>query len=458
MQVGATVARRYLLEREEEHDLPGVRRYGARDTRLNQAVTVDVITSPAPTLVVASAGRARVLRDKRLARVLAAGREAVDGEQLSYVVTERPDGVALDALLGQVAMMPSVAAAVVGEAAAGLARAALAGMHHGAMRAQAITVTQRGLVKVSGLGLDGELASQARQGRGRSERNDSLALGAIFVEAVTGRPVSEVSVDDLPEDLTEPARDLAVLAIKGRGPTTLAQITRALGSGDASVLRVMALEAPSLWWPAAPAAPVVTAGQGEAVATEVTAATEVVTQEAIPADLAVEDTVPDDAAAGEVVTGEIVADEVALTTEAPGEILDAELVPTEPAPQRARTRFGGAVDDIDEFHDIVAEQNLSPKLSIAEVALTRLQQRFPQSAGLARAVEFAHERASRPAPLNAGPLILGLMLTVLFVVGIVALSHIGKPFDPDYDRHNNPANTYPAYTFTPRVPSADDEG
>ena len=120
MQLGSSVARRFVLEREEEYDLPGVTRFVARDSRLDREVIVDIVTAKAPSAVIGAAGRARVLRDKRLARVLAAGRQREGDERIDYVVSERPSGVRLADLLGTVVFEPHTAAALIGEAAAGI--------------------------------------------------------------------------------------------------------------------------------------------------------------------------------------------------------------------------------------------------------------------------------------------------------------------------------------------------
>ncbi|NTV38902.1 MAG: hypothetical protein HGA51_02955, partial [Demequinaceae bacterium] len=113
---------------------------------------------------------------------------------------------------------------------------------------------------------------------------------------------------------------------------------------------------------------------------------------------------------------------------------------------RPRTRFGGAVDDLDEFHDIVAAQNEGTQQSVAEAVLERLHQRFPSSAPLANAAAVARRRAQAAAPLNAGPLLVAILLVTVFVAAIVGASLLTKPYVPDFDGYNNPAQTYPEYT------------
>ncbi len=144
VQAGDLIARRFRLVRTEEYDIPGATRFVAHDTRLDQDVTVDIVSSTAPTSVVRAAHRAQVVRDRRLTRILAASSEQRDGERLTYVISERPAGVRLDELLGKVALMPTTAAAIVGEAASILDVPLRSGAHHGMIRPQSLTVTPRG--------------------------------------------------------------------------------------------------------------------------------------------------------------------------------------------------------------------------------------------------------------------------------------------------------------------------
>lgn len=495
MQVGASIARRFVLVAEEPYDLEGVRRFVGQDTRLERPVTIDIVTSLAPSAVVDAAGRARVLRDKRLARVLAAGRERDGNDRYAYIVTERPTGVHLEDLLGRVVFVPRAAAAVVGEAAAALQTASLAGEHHGLIRPRALSVTESGRVIVSGMGLDGELGVQSGKARGRGERTDAVALAQVYLTAITGLAAESVTVADLPDDLSPAALKLAKAAIKGSGPKTLADVTTALGVGDTAVLRGMAHEAPSLWWPVAPAvvapveavveAPVVDAAPAApapAVAAAVVAppkadepavaepvVDEAVVVESEPAPGELEDAtielppVTDEIAVvatphlqpEDVVDGELMSTDLAAPVA--DDVVDAEIVRTDEIPvPRPLTRFGGAVDDIDEFHDIVTDQNQEERPTVVEATMLWLRERFPDSEPIARASEAAHRRANTQAPINAGPLLVGLAITAVVIVAVMAMSTVGEPYDPDFDRHNNPENTYPAYTFgVEPSPSAD---
>jgi hypothetical protein len=428
VQAGETIGRRFRLERTEEYDVPGATRFVARDTRLDQDVYVDIVSSMAPTAVVRAAHGSQVVRDRRLTRVLAARSERRGSDRLTYVVSERPTGVRLDQLLGQVAFLPATAAAIVGEAAAILGVPLRSGMHHGMIRARSLTVTPRGRVMLSGLGVEGELGSQAHLIRGRTERADAIALARIFVTAVTALDADAVTAEDLPDDLTEPARDLCEALLRGSGPLTLAQITEALGAGETDALSALAAEAPTLWWSPPPL---------------VEAPVEVV-----------EAPVEDDAAAAEIEAPP--EDAAEADVEADDEDGGAE-EPADPSSARLRTRFGRAVDDIDEFHDIVAAQNVDPAPSVLEAILERLHKRFPQSAPLSDLAAAAHRRAQTVAPFNIGPLLVALLIVALFVAAVIGAAMITQPIDAPLDGYNNPSQTYPEYTFG-QTPTPNPEG
>ncbi len=474
MHVGATIARRYVLDSEDSYDLDGVQRFIAHDTRLDRKVNVDIVTCKAPSAVVSAAGRARVLRDKRLARVLAAGRERIGGASVPYIVTERPAGIHVADLLGKVVFVPDAAAAVVGEAAAALQVAVQAGEHHGMVRPSALFVTDRGRVIVSGMGIDGELAVQAGRSRGRGEKADAVALAKVFLTAITGMPADEVTVDDLPDDLSPAAAKLARAAVKGSGPKRLADVTAALGVGDTRLLRAMAEEAPSLWWPSAPvveAVPSVETVPADALPVVETVPADASRTVGAPLDVEAparpvqpdaparpEGPAPDDHPTQELppVEAEILTAAEGTGTEVEvSDIVDAEVVRTDELPVvRPRTRFGGAVDDIDEFHDILTDQSRTTKPTIVEVTLQWLHARYPDAQPLAQASEAARRRAQLEASINPGPLLVGLGVVALFVASMLALDAIGREWEPDFERYNLPAATYPVFTFGPDGPGA----
>ena len=434
VQAGDRIARRYVAVRPDDSPLDGATSFVGRDERLHRDVTIHVLSSIAPTAVVKAAHRARLVGDPRFARVLVASTEGTGANRRSYVVTERPQGIALDAMLGKAALAPDVAAAVIGATADALARAAQAGTFHGIIAARHVVVTAQGRVVITGLGFEGELASQAGKRSRYRDRDDAVALARLYVEAVTGRAFGDVLPDDLPEDLSLAAHELAVSTIKGKGPRTLDALVDALGAGSYPALRLLASEAPRLWWPAAPVADAPLADA------PVADAGETATVEAAPADVAPAEAAP---------VGETAIDAAPIEAE----IVDEDaIIEVEPL-QRPLTRFGRAVDDLDEFHDIIAAQNEVVRPSILEAILSRLANRFPGSNALARAALVARERAQAPAPFRPGPLLVSLFIVAVFVASMVAIDRIQTPIDPIGD--GDPGENYPEFSFAPKPPGSE---
>lgn len=450
MQAGDTIARRYLLVRADDDHLPGLIRYLARDTRLDVDVTVDIVTSRAPSAVIRAAQQVRVLRDKRLNRVLAAGVERRGNDRVFYVATERPVGVRLDSLVGRIAFAPASAAAAIGEAAAALAAVAGTGTHHGLVRAESITITDGGRVMLSGLGIDGVIAAQSGLAKIRNERTDAVALTNLYVAAITAMDPAEATEADIPADVPQAAKDLCRALIKGSGPTSLADVTAALGTGDSRILKALVAEAPSLWWPRSAVAPAPAPLEGWVGAFGVVEG-EGAEEELDGRSTDVEDGLAwDGPADDDLVDAELVNADLVAAESVEGDVIDGDVIDL--APERPRTRFGRAVDDLDEFHDIVAAQNVGTQESVAEALLERLSQRFPRSAPLANAATVAHRRAQASAPINVGPLLLAVLLVGLFVATVIGASLITRPYVPTFDGHNNPPQTYPPYTFGPTIP------
>ncbi len=458
MQAGETIARRYVLARADEEYLPGLVRYVARDTRLDVDVTVDIVTCRAPSAVIRAAQQARVLRDKRLNRVLSAGIERRGNERTFYVVTERPSGVRLDELLGNIAFAPASAAASIGEAAAALATVASTGVHHGLVRAESITITEQGRVMVSGLGIDGVIAAQSGRAKVRNERTDAVALANLYLAAITAMDPAEVTEADIPTDVPLDARNLCHALIKGAGPTSLADVTAALGTGDSRILKALVAEAPSLWWPRSPVIPAPSPqGDVEEGPAHDRVEGEPDLEDAGVGDDDIVDAGPVDAGPvdtalvdDELVDNELVNADLVAAKAAGSDVIDADIVDL--VLERPRTRFGRAVDDLDEFHDIVAAQNVGTQRSVAEALLERLSQRFPRSTALANAATVARRRAQAAAPLNVGPLLLAVLLVGLFVSAVIGASLITRPYVPTFDGHDNPPQTYPPFTLGPTLP------
>lgn len=439
MHQGATLGRRFTALRAEQHDVPGVERWVALDARRDVEVTVDILTSLAPGAVRQAAVRAAQVRDARFARVLASGRETVGSDRVTYVVTERPHGIRASALAHERIVPAHVAGAILGEAARALQVAASQGIHHGYLRASALTVTDAGRVVVSGLDADGELATQAGLGRGRTETADATALAQLFLAWVTGMDPTQVTVPDLPGDLSLGEANLARSAIAGTGPETLAQVADALGPADPAALRRLrgsltqfARRAPEEEAPA-PALDITVLPQTLAAArhdAEVRAAA---------------------ALAAPAVAAEVAAEHLSAPSADPHDGL-VPATPEEAAQfsKRIRSKAARSQDEplaLDTFEQINDEQNEGEDRSIAQAALEFAQRHLPQNATLDAAVERAQERSRRSGPINSGPLLVGIFATALLVVGLVAFNQLTAPGDMDGLTVREP--DYPDYTYSP---------
>ena len=455
MQAGATLGRRFTVLRTVDHDLPGVERWVAQDSRRYVDVTLDVLVSVAPGAVRRAAVRAAQVRDARFARVIASGRESVAGERITYVVTERPTGVSVAELAGHRIVPARQACALISEAARALSVAASQGIHHGHVRASVLTVTDAGRVVVAGLDSDGELATQAGVGRGRTELADAHSLGQLLLTLVTGAEATQVTVPDLPSDLPLGAADLARAAVAGESPATLAQVARALGPADPAALRELRRSWSSL--PSidedvpAPAAP--------PPEVHVDPATLSAAEHEAAAALAAGIATP-------VVAQEVVAEHI-----------DPEVIP-HPADERAQyatpeqaakfsKRTRRAVERtsheplaLDTFEEINEDQNEGTSRSLWLATLEGIQRHVPQNAPLDTAVDWARQRSERSGPLRTGPLLVGLFLTAIVIVGAIAFAVLQSPLEGE-DQIVDPTPDYPAFTFSPEPsasPSPDEGG
>lgn len=433
MHIGATLGRRFTLLRPEEADLPGIDRYVAGDARLGTEVYVDIVTAVAPSAVRQKAARAAQVRDPRLARVVST--EHVTGdERFTYIVHERPTGTRLDTVMDSRVLAPAAAAAIVVETARALAVASAQGVHHGYLRPAAISVTRRSRVTVSGLGIDGELASQAhlRSGSARAEGADSLALGRLYVEAITGLDPDDARTDDLPDGLSASALALCEKVLSGTAPRHLREIVAALQPHSTRALADFASAVKTLPW-----RPAIIEAERERLA-EIGAWSR--ENCAIAADtiqsathLAALRSIGHLAQPGLATLVRQVTQATELATP-PGVGLGA-----------------GEVDDLDTFDLMVADQNAEPQPAVWEELLEYLHERWPRSERVTRSLVWARERAERSGPINAGPLLMALSVAVIVIAAMVAFSLMSQPFVPDFDLQNPPRNTYPEFTYSPSV-------
>lgn len=194
LEGGELVVARYRLDTPAPSDLVGVEAWEATDQILDRPVRLSIITSPDAPLTLDAARRAALVSDEHVTRVI----DVLHDASRSIVVTEPYVGSTLADLVEARPLSPDAARAVVGAAATALAAASRRGVHHGALRPSAIRV-HRGRVRVTGLGIDGDLVhGDARLDGEEASRADTVALVALLHYALTG-------------DLPRVAHDVAAL-------------------------------------------------------------------------------------------------------------------------------------------------------------------------------------------------------------------------------------------------------
>jgi eukaryotic-like serine/threonine-protein kinase len=179
---GTLLVARYRLDDRLPSDLADVTAWAAHDQILDRPVRVSLVAGPHVAEALDSARRAALVTDPRLTRVLDVGSE--DG--IAYVVTEPFVGTTLTDLVAGGVVDPRQARAIVGEAASALEAARDRGVHHLAVRPDAVRV-DGGRVVVTGLGLDAGVAGQDQHDPERTSRLDAVALVALFYYATTAR-------------------------------------------------------------------------------------------------------------------------------------------------------------------------------------------------------------------------------------------------------------------------------
>ena len=182
IEPGSVLVERYRLSRRAKTDLATATAWEAHDLVLNREVRVTIVTGPRASGALDAARRAALVVDPRLVRVLDAGSDA-DGRK--YVVTEPHTGTALTEIVSGGLIDEQQARAIVGEAAAALRIAHARGVHHTALRPEAVRVDGHE-VRVTGLGLDGGLASGDTLD-GEPTQLDAQGLVAVLYYAMTAR-------------------------------------------------------------------------------------------------------------------------------------------------------------------------------------------------------------------------------------------------------------------------------
>jgi eukaryotic-like serine/threonine-protein kinase len=221
---GTLLVARYRLDDRLESDLADVTAWAAHDQILDRPVRVSLVTGPHVAEALDSARRAALVTDPRLTRVLDVG---TDGD-VAYVVTEPFVGTTLTDLVAGGVVDPRQARAIVGEAASALEAARSRGVHHLAVRPDAVRVDDHRVV-VTGLGLDGGVAGQDPHDPARTSRLDAIGLVALLYYATTARwpgpsldvPwISDTSIHPLPA-LRSGSGVLPPSAVRGDVPPEL---------------------------------------------------------------------------------------------------------------------------------------------------------------------------------------------------------------------------------------------
>ncbi|MFI6424939.1 hypothetical protein [Promicromonospora sp. NPDC050880] len=182
VEPGSVLVERYRLVQQATTDLAAATAWEARDLILEREVRVTLVTGPYAGDALDSARRAALVTDPRLVRVLDAG---TDGDGRRYVVSEPHTGTTLTEIVSSGLVDEQQARAIVGEAASALAVAHARGVHHTALRPEAVRVDGH-RVRVTGLGIDGGLASGDTL-NGRPAQLDAQGLVALLYYAMTAR-------------------------------------------------------------------------------------------------------------------------------------------------------------------------------------------------------------------------------------------------------------------------------
>ncbi|MFC8597765.1 hypothetical protein [Isoptericola sp. NPDC057191] len=154
---GTVMVDRYRLVQPAATDLAAAEAWEAHDQILDRPVRVTFIDGPYASAALDAARRAALVADPRLSRVLDVGSTDLGTGQRSYIISEPYRGSSLTEVVSSGLVDAQQARAVVGEAAAALEAAGQRGVHHLALRPEAVRVDGHRVV-VTGLGIDAALA------------------------------------------------------------------------------------------------------------------------------------------------------------------------------------------------------------------------------------------------------------------------------------------------------------
>ncbi|WP_166844231.1 hypothetical protein [Isoptericola sp. BMS4] len=156
-QPGTVMVDRYRLSQPAATDLAAADAWEAHDQILDRPVRVTFVDGSHATAALDAARRAALVTDPRLCRVLDVGTADLGSGPRYYIISEPYRGSSLTEVVSHGLLDGQQARAVVGEAAAALESAAQRGVHHQALRPEAVRVDGHRVV-VTGLGIDAALA------------------------------------------------------------------------------------------------------------------------------------------------------------------------------------------------------------------------------------------------------------------------------------------------------------
>ncbi|WP_062517550.1 hypothetical protein [Demequina gelatinilytica] len=444
MRSGTVLGARFTLLEQIDHDIPGVSRFLAQDSRLGRRTVVDVVPRECAAQVRSDATRASRLRDPRLARIIATGQEDTEQGPVTYVAIEHVPGAVLADVLATHRIDPRRALAIAAGTARALAVARAHGMSHGFVRPSCITVSPRGRVVVAGLGVDGETAAAAGLIAVPAEEADARALVALLVRALTGVDLAEATADDLPDGLPDQARSLVLASLRGTGPTTVAQVVAALVAADSRALVDFAATVdelpltPRLEQEASERALRKAQEEARRESEARAAARALVSHDTLAsaqrnadAALAEERSEPGLHASVLAMLAEPAVQEPLATSEPEG------VTESIPAVDRPADRHEAAFDTLEIM---VADQNRVRDPGTWELVLASLHRRFPGSAPLARSHRRAQERAIHGGPLNGTRVVLAVAIVGVAFAVMLALGWLDSPLDPDIVIEQDPSS------------------
>ncbi|PFG41404.1 hypothetical protein ATJ88_0039 [Isoptericola jiangsuensis] len=184
VQPGTVMVDRYRLTRPAATDLAEAEAWEAQDQILDRGVRVTFVTGPNAPAAMDAARRAALVADPRLCRVLDVGSTDLGDGEKSYVITEPYAGESLTQIVSRGLVDAQQARALVGEAATALEAARQRGVHHLALRPEAVRVDGHRVV-VTGLGIDAGLAGVEASDvdAGATDARGLVALGYYALTA-----------------------------------------------------------------------------------------------------------------------------------------------------------------------------------------------------------------------------------------------------------------------------------